>query len=446
MTMHRVTGYVVVVAAVLAFRPLAAQAITLEECIRTALEENPDARAAEYRVTAARAAIREAQSAFYPVVTLSSALNRTDNPPQAFMMSLNQRSLNMADPAFNPNEPDDTENLRMSAGAKVRLLDGGQRSLGRQMAGLGAEASKEGLRAVQNNLIYQVVYGYYSVLQASAFVAVQQETVQSLEESLRVAEEHFKAGTTFKTDVLNLEVKLAQAREDLIRARNGLKLATVALNTAIGRDVVDTDHLPAPVSAAMPAPPSTENEDAVENRPELAAAKKVAAIKEKAAVKSARDYAPVLNAFGSMDWDSDVSSDFEQSYMVGLMLEWDVFTGFRRGAATAGARAEQEAARAEEQKARNQLRLDLKQAFLQATEAWERLAVAGKSVESAKEALRITQERYAQGAADITDLLTAQVGLTATQTRNVAAQYDYLSALANYERAQGGLVKTYVPD
>ncbi len=429
-----------------AFQPAAVQAVTLDECIHIALDENPDARAADYRVTAARAAIREAQSAFYPLVTLSGALNRTDNPPQAFMMALNQRSLNMSDPAFNPNEPQDTENLRMSAGAKMRLLDGGQRRLGRQMAGLGAEASKEALRAVQNDLIYQVIYGYHSVLQASAFVTVQQETVQSLEESLRVAEEHFKAGTTFKTDVLNLEVKLAQAREDLIRAKNGLKLAVVALNTAIGRDAIDADALPAPASTSIPPPPTTENEGGIEDRPELIAARKMAAIKEKAAVRSNRDYAPVLNAFGSLDWDSDVSSDFEQSYMVGVMLEWDVFTGFRRGAATAGARANLESARAEEQKARNQLRLDLKQAYLQATEAWERLGVAGKSVESAREALRITQERYAQGAANITDLLTAQVGFTATQTRNVAAQYDYLSALANYERAQGGLVKTYVPD
>jgi hypothetical protein len=41
-------------------------------------------------------------------------------------------------------------------------------------------------------------------------------------------------------------------------------------------------------------------------------------------------------------------------------------------------------------------------------------------------------------------LLTAQVGLTASQSRDVAAYYDYLTALSNLERAQGRLVADYV--
>jgi len=98
-------------------------------------------------------------------------------------------------------------------------------------------------------------------------------------------------------------------------------------------------------------------------------------------------------------------------------------------------------ARAEERKARNNLNLDLTQAYLQLKEAWERLDVARRSVTAAEEALRITQDRYKQGAADITELLTAQVGLTATRTRNVAAYYDYLTAQANLNRARGDLVK-----
>ncbi len=73
------------------------------------------------------------------------------------------------------------------------------------------------------------------------------------------------------------------------------------------------------------------------------------------------------------------------------------------------------------------------------------MQVARKSVESAEEALRITSEQYKGGVADITILLTAQVGLTAQKTRDVAAYYDYLSALSNFERARGNAVSKYVP-
>ena len=109
------------------------------------------------------------------------------------------------------------------------------------------------------------------------------------------------------------------------------------------------------------------------------------------------------------------------------------------------ARAEWQAAKYEEQKVYNNLRLDLHQAYLKSTEAWQRLQVTRKSVESAEEAFRITSEQYKGGVADITILLTAQVGLTAQKTRDVAAYYDYLRALSNYERARGNAVLKYAP-
>ena len=278
---------------------------------------------------------------------------------------------------------------------------------------------------------------YYGLLQAQAFVEVRKESVASIEESLRVAGERFKAGSTVKTDVLNLEVELAGAREHLIRAENGVRLAAAALNMAVGTDLVGPDRLPDPRLDDAAPPPARPAADVVEQRPELKAARAVTRLREAEYRKARGEYAPRVSAFGSMDWDSDSLSDFERSYMAGIMASWDLFTGFRRGAGVAQARAEWTAARAAEQSARNKLRLDLEQAWLQAVEAWERVGVAAKSLASAEEALRITQEQYRQGAAEITVLLTAQVGLTAMRTRHVAGQYDYRIALSNLARAQG---------
>jgi outer membrane protein TolC len=129
-----------------------------------------------------------------------------------------------------------------------------------------------------------------------------------------------------------------------------------------------------------------------------------------------------------------------------VAAEVEFFDGFRRGAAVSGASAQQRAAEAEVEKAASNLRLDLTSASIQAEESWNRLDVARKSIENAEEALRITQQRYQQGAADLPELLTAQVGLTGTRTRNVAARYDYWIALSNLERAKGQLVERYLKD
>lgn len=418
-----------------------AGAATLDECIVATLRNNPDVRASTERVQAATAAIKEAKSAYYPMIGASVAYARTDNPPQAFMMLLNQRNVSMQ---ADFNNPADTENLALSLGVKYRLYDFGRRGLDAEMARGGAELSRLLLRGLQNELIHQVARGYYSVLQASAFVSVQQETVKTLEESLRVANERLKAGGAVKTDVLNLEVQLAQANEDLIRARNGARLSLAALNTAIGTNLVDSAGIPAGMAPPAAGPPETEDMSVVGSRPELQAAVKVAEIRHAAVRKARREYLPTINAFGSMDWNSEVSSDFQRSYVVGVVAEVELFDGFRRGASVSGAVAQERAVAADADKAMSNLRLDLTAASLQAGEARERLDVARKSIESAEEALRSTQQRYQQGAAGLPELLTAQTGLSGTRTRNVAALYDYLIALSNLDRARGQLVDRYV--
>lgn len=436
---RRLTLVFTVMMAATLLRP-AAKAVTLDDCIAGSLRSNPDVRAATERVQAARATIREARSAYYPMLSSSATYARTDNPPQAFMMMLNQRSVSMQS---DFNNPPDTDNLALSLGVKYRLYDFGRRGLDKEMAQGAAEVSRLVLRGLQNDLIHQVTRGYYTVLQADAFVAVQEESVSTLQESLRVATERLKAGGAVKSDVLNLEVQVAQAREELIRARNGVKLALAALNTAIGTNMVDSAKVGSTTEPLPAKPPENEDPGAIQARPELQAARKGAAITQCAVRKARRQFLPTVNAFGSSDWNSDVSTEFEQSYLVGVAAEVDLFDGFRKDAALAGAKAMARAADAEAEKAANNLRLDLTSSSIRAGEAWERLDVARRSIASAEEALRITRQRYEQGAADLPELLTAQAGLTGTRTRNVAALYDYLTALSNLERAKGQLLSRY---
>ena len=425
--------------AVLLLGGTAARAASLDEAVQAALANSPTLHAAEARIGSARALLRQAQSYYLPSVGLSATYAASDNPIQSFMMQLNQRQLNMMDPAFNPNEPDDTDNLRLSLGAQWRVFDR-QRDAGRNMARFGAEASAEMFAAARNQLVHEITRGFFGVLQARAFAAVQAESVKSIEESLRIARERFEAGSAVRTDVLNLETQLAQANEDLIRARNGLQLAVAALNAGIGAELVSADSIQSPGTAALEAPPpQCTNPEAYEDRPELRAARLMRRVKEMDVRKARGGYAPTASAFASYDLDSDVSSDFEGSYVAGVMVEINLFDGARTRAAVQAAQAELDAARADEEQARLNLRLDLQQAFLGAQEAWERLNVVRKSLETAREAQRIVQEQYQQGAADIALLLQTQVGVTAMQTRSVAAQYDYLTALSNLKRAKGEL-------
>ncbi len=420
-----------------------AEAVTLEECIREALQRNPDANAAAIRVEAARAMISEADSAYFPQLSVAGGYAVTDNPTQAFMMQLNQRNLDIMAPGFDPNDPGNTDNVRLSAELKYRIYDFGQRRMMSESATLGADAVNLQLAAIRNELIYQITRGYFSILQALDYVTVQQETIRSFEESLQVARDKYRAGTVIKTDVLNLEVALVQAREDLIRARNSVDLAIVALNTAIGYDFVTRESLPAPEKKNSTPPVLEQDFNALDKRPELQVVQKMSQAKELLYIKAKRQNYPVLNAYGSYDLNSGNLESFEGSYSVGLIAEWDLFTGFRNSSAARKAEAEWRAAQQDEENVRNKIKQDLRNARIQAAESWQRLETIRKSVESASESLRITQVRYREGVAGITDLLTAQVGLTAMRTRRVAALYDHAVAVSNLRRARGELYTLY---
>jgi len=413
---------------------------TLNDCIATALRASPDVRSASARLEAARAAVKEASSAYYPQVGLVGSWTRTDNPPQAFFMSLNQRQASLQK---DFNNPADTENARGSVVAQWRVYDSGRREADRYATKMGVEAADYTLDGIRNDLVYQITKAYYGILQARDFTVVQTATVATIEESLRVGTERFSAGSALKTDVLILDVQLSQAREELIRAKNGMQLAVAALNAAVGQDVMKMSDVSNLSDAPDKSESNTNSAVSIDSRPEVKAVEAQIRMTEARAKRARREYLPVVNAFGSVDWDSEPFHGTERSYIAGAAVEFNIFDGYRTRAGVARASAGLVAAQADADKLRTMLALDMTQSRLNEQEARERFEVAGRSLSSAEEALRITQERFKQGEATVTELMTMQVGLTANRTRQVAARYDCLVAKVNVARADGRLAGRY---
>lgn len=426
------------IALTLGWPGLPAWSLTIDEALAKAMANNPSLHAAVHRVEAASAAIEAARAGYYPTITLSAGYTRTDNPPQAFFMNLNQRTASLQN---DFNHPDDTSNYRGSVAFKLLLLDGGQRGLTTRMAESGEQAAAAMREAARNELAYQVIRAFHSVHQADALMTVRRDSVANVEEHMRVASERFEAGSALKSDLLHLEVQLAEAREQLIRADNGRRLAIAALAIAIGDDHITDELSLAGVSDPTDAPVTDVDPSVAARRPEFMAATLRAQAAELDSLRMRRNRLPRLSAFGSMDYDSDTVRDFDDSYLVGALAEVDLFTGFQRKAEIAAAEARKREAAATTASVLDQLHLDLLQSQLLARESRERWLVARQSVGSADEALRITRERYNEGAAEITELLTAHVNQTATRSRAVAARHDYLIALANLQRSTGHFAK-----
>lgn len=413
------------------FKPaLAAEPWTLERALSQTLSHNPDARIAQQRMAAARAGLEQANAAFWPQVQVQSTYLRTDNPVTVFGSVLNQRSFS---PSLDFNQVPDTDNVNVRGLVMVPLYSGGANAAARSSARAGVEASRQTAEAVRNLLGFEVARAFYTVLKAREFIRATEAGVRSLESSLGIAQKRFQAGTLLKADALDVEVRLAQAREDLIRARNASALAGRAFRNLLGIEQQDELSV-ADTAPASKAPDSVD----ISRRAELAALRE----QERAAQANVRrvqsGYQPRVHAFTSLDYDDGTKFDGSgKSYTAGVLLRWDLWDGHLTRAKVREARANLESVREEQRKLRLALELEVEQARLNLNEATERLGVTEKVIAQAAESVELTRARFEQGLALSTQLIDAETALTSARVRRAEAEANERIAVAALRKALG---------
>ncbi|HWH68928.1 MAG TPA: TolC family protein, partial [Candidatus Sulfotelmatobacter sp.] len=214
-----------------AFSVGAAEPWTLERALEQALAQNPDARLAQQRIAAAQAGLEQANAAFWPRLQFQSSYTRTDNPMMVFGTILNQRAFRTS---LDFNNVPDVDDLNAKGLVTMPLYTGGRNKAGRQAAKANTEAARQDSAAVRNALGFEVARSFYTVLKTREFIRAAQASVASYQTNLDIAQKRLQGGTVLKTDVLDLEVRLAQAREDLVRVRNASALAERVLRNLLG--------------------------------------------------------------------------------------------------------------------------------------------------------------------------------------------------------------------
>lgn len=258
---------------------------------------------------------------------------------------------------------------------------------------------------------------------------------------LRIVEVRYRAGGALKSDVLSLQVRLALAREELIRARNGHSLALASLCNLMGLDPDAELHPAEGGGVTLTVPPSYEAALplAMAHRPELEKAR-LSVIRSRMGMDAARGaYLPTLDAQARVYAD-DEDLGFEgdrKNWTADVILNWDLFTGRSTVAAVRKASSVLDEMLAADRKAALSVKLDLKTSYLRLAEARARLEVARASVARAEESLRLVKAQYEGGSATVARYLDAELDRNRTEIRSTAAFYDREKARAAVGRAFG---------
>ncbi len=387
--------------------------LTLPEAEALAVKNHPDVSAALLRAAAANQVTIETRSAALPAlygsVTGAGAL------------------ANSRIAAGNLNNPIIFNRFATGVTMGQLITDFGRTSNLTESSRLRAQAQQDDAQATRADIILQVDRAYYAALRAQTVAVVAEQTVAArqtvADQVSALARSNLKSGL----DESFANVNLAESKLLLINARNEVKAAFADLSSAIGNRDPRTFQLTDPVApGALPGDPAALVNRAIQSRPELAAlrAEYNGALRF-AQAERALQY-PSVSALASVGVIPGHEETLHGRYgAAGINMNIPVFNGrlysARRTEAELRAQAAGQMLRARE----NRIARDVQVAWLNASTAFERLAVTAELLTEATMALDLAQTRYDLGLSSIVELTQAQLNKTSAEIASAGAKYEY---------------------
>lgn len=415
--------------------------LNLEQTLDLAFERNPDLAAAAERIGQAEAKVMEAAAAFYPKLTGRVGYNYSDDPAQAFSYIVSQRRFSNRD-FLSINQPGYVENFRPEVVGAWSLFRGGSDYFRKKAAELGQEAAELERSALRNGLAASVTSAYYAVLAAPKQLDVARRSIEAVDSALRHARAQQREGTLLKSDVLSLEVRRAQAGEAEVRAGNAVELSLSGLKTLLGLGAADALQVRESgelATAPTPAPVAELITQALAQRPEMQAAARQVEMRQKELSAERGGHLPRVNAYAAYGMNTR-TPDFNanrDNVTLGLNAEVDLFAGGATAARVSGAERKVAEAQAIQQRTRLEIEDEVQRAYANFKEAQQRLTMAEAADRAAGEAMRLVQQQYQGGTANVTRYLEAEADRAQAQTRAIMARYEVQVVQANLQKALG---------
>ncbi len=416
------------------FAPAEESALTLDKCLRIALDRNPRHRAAQEGIAIAREESGLARAPYYPSLSLEGSYSRRQS--RAFL----PEGIGGEDP---PTVVGPTNDWSGGVEAGWILFDSGARAARLRTALAGEGIAGYQAEQVRQDLAREVHRGFYAVVSAQEAMTVAGQNLFRTQTHLQIAQQQEKAGAVPAADVLRARVEVADARLTLVKAESLVRLSRGGLNTAMGLPVETEAILEPPAENIIDGEEidlAEALDEALQTRPEIKAAlHRVGA--SRGSVDLARSaFGPRVHAaarYGRRDVDFFPD---EEDWSVGLTLEWPLFQGFFR---THNLSREKYQLSREESEVRRlilKVREEVWSAYQEMREARESLSATAALVTDAQESMRQTRERYQVGAGTTTDLLDAQTTLARAELIAVDSRWQYHNSSAAFKYAVGSLL------
>lgn len=391
--------------------------LDLHDSVQMALENNRTIRQALTDVDTAKWSLSSARRTMGPTLNWAATALRNDDQKSNILGNQYGHELQVGMPLYNGSVKGKIKQARYGLNAQDLTL----------------EQTKQTIR-------YTATAAYYQILQDRNLIDVEQESVNTLQEHLDNVNAQYRVGTVAKSDVLASQVQLANAQQALVTAQNNYDIAVSTLNNVIG---LPTDTVLDIRDQLKYTKYDLTQDDctnyALDNRADGAAARYAVKVAEAGVDTAKAGYQPTVNAVASktIAGDREFRKNQAESWKAGLQASWDVFdNGLTQASVNSAnmalAKAKEAAAQTDDQ-----IRLDVRTAYLGLQAAEKNIQTTSVAVTRAEEDYKIAQVRYSAGVGTNLDVMDANEKLTTARTNYYTALYNYNTSKAALDKAMG---------
>ncbi|MGA9996350.1 MAG: TolC family protein [Pyrinomonadaceae bacterium] len=301
------------------------------------------------------------------------------------------------------------------------------------------EVAGEELRKQQQAVVDEVKHLYYGILQSQSALKSLEQSIRLFRELDRVTSQYVDQQVALKSQSLEVKTRLAKSEYDMLSVSSQLASQKEQLNNLLGRDIRTAFEVNAVVEPNIVETnlPAAQNR-ALEQRPEI----KLARLKVRQADLDRRikkselipDVSIGLNYLSPRNFNSFIPKNLLN---VGLVFSWDVFDWGKRNREVAEKSKTSEQAQNALLETENKILIEVNSKFRNLQQAHQLLVVARLGQETAREKLRVAQNKYQVEAVLLSDVLQTQTSVAEADHQYQQSLLAFWAAKAEFEKALG---------
>jgi outer membrane protein TolC len=452
---------------------LSNQEVTIKQAISLALANNSDIKRAWLSVEDADEQVKIAWSNVLPEISSNISYTRNLEIPVNFV------------PAkfFDPNAPADklvplqfgTDNNWDGGFSVSQTIFRGEAIIGIATSTLYKSAQQENLRATTQQIITQTRLRYYNVLIARERLALQEKSIQRIEENLEENRKRYKAGLLDEYDVLQLEVQLANERPKLTEAKYALDQAYRNLLEAMGlpvqlditavgdliefdirsdqATVAENEELKAiDTETPLKLDPTEDLMNMIDEwRGDLRILDVRTQLKDREITAIKSRFLPTLETTYNLQWTAaqpgspnffGESNQRARFQTLGFNLRVPLFTGFERLSNVNRAKIEQRDLKEQIEQTKRTAKSEIISAQETIEKTYQTLQARRLAIKQARRGYDIAKSRLQNGVGSQLDVSNAELQVQQAELNYATMVFEYLSAKAQYDLSIGQVPMT----